>query len=118
MRYRLVHTDHLGHVHTAEGDPRMSHSTAQKNSLFETRDEARLHAREYVELHPMLECDIASVDGSFREIVKDEEAQLGFLRQYEHGATRGDRFLNVFLPTLFFSSLIANVVLGVLLYFK
>ena len=114
MKYRLVHTNHLGQVHSEHGNRCRKDTTAQMELLFESLEAARQQAQAYVGRFPELECDIRSEDGTVQERIRDERAQAEFIRQF-CTVPKHDRIRDAILASVFVCSLIANVVMAVLL---
>jgi hypothetical protein len=114
MKYRLVHTNHLGQIYSEHGNSCRRDTTAQMEFMFETLDAARQHAQAYVRRFPELQCEIHSEDGTVQECIRDEQAQTEFVRQYCTVPKR-DQIRDAILATVFVASLVANVVMAFLL---
>ena len=115
MKYRLVHTNHLGQVYSEHGNSCRRDTTAQMEFLFESLDAARQHAQAYVRRFPELQCEISSEDGSVQECIRDEQAQADFVRQFCTVPKR-DRIRDAILVAVFVGSLVANAVMAFLLF--
>ena len=115
MKYRLVHTDHRGVVHSKHGNRCRKDTTAQMELLFESLEAARQHAQAYVRRFPELECDIHSEDGTVQERIRDEQAQAEFIRKFCTVPKR-DQIRDALLASVFVGSLITNAVLAFFLW--
>ena len=114
MKFRLVHTNYLGQIHSEHGNSCRKNTTAKMEFLYESLDAARQHAQTYVRRFPELECDIRSEDGTVQERIHDEQAQAEFIRQFCTVPKRG-RIRDAILASVFVGSLIANFVMLFLL---
>ena len=114
MKCRLFHTNHFGQICSEHGDLCRKDTTAKIEFPFDSLEEARQHANNFIQRFPEMECAIHSEDGSLHETIRNERAQADYVRRYCTRPTL-DRIRDAAMVALFITSLVGNVVMAFLL---